>query len=99
MSCIVEAMLPRMKQEMMADEEMMRFGYKCLNKANTLKEANVCNDKTNAMSGETEESFDEWSPATKKEVLGFLNQYLNKMLPCIKKAQTMQAAQQCMPRE
>jgi len=93
------SMLPHMKQEMMADEKMMRFGYECLGKADTLKEANVCNDKANAMGGEPEEPFDEWSPATKKQTLGFINQYLNEMLPCVKKAQTMQAARKCMPRE
>jgi len=96
---MMEAMLPRMKQEVMADEKMMRFGYECLSKADTLKEANVCNDKANAMGGEPEEPFDDWSPATKKEVLGFLDQYLNIMLPCVKKAQTMKAARQCMPQE
>ena len=96
---MMKAMLPRLKQEIMADEDLMRFGYKCLGKANTLKEANVCNDKTNAMSGETEEPFDEWSSATKKEVLGFLDQYLNEILPCVKNAETMKAAQKCMPTE
>ncbi len=96
---MMEAMLPRMKKEMLADENMMRFGYECLGKADTLKEANVCTDKANAMGGEQEEPFDEWSPASKKEILGFLDRYLNVMIPCIKKAQTMQAAQQCIPQE
>jgi len=96
---MMNAMLPRMKQEILQDEKMMRFGYECLSKADTLKEANVCTDKANAMGGETEEPFDEWSPATKKEVVGFLDQYLNVMVPCIKKAQTMQDTKQCMPQE
>jgi len=96
---MMEAMLPRMKQEMLADEKMMRFGYECLSKADTLKEANVCNDKLNTIDGDPDEPFDEWSPETKKETLGFIDEYLNVMIPCIKKAQTMEAAQQCMPQE
>ena len=92
-----DGMLKHMKQEVLSNEEMMRFGYKCLSKADTLKEANICNDKANAMGGESEEPFDVWNPATKKEVLGYLDQYLKVMVPCVKKAQTMQAAQQCMP--
>jgi len=96
---MMEAMLPRMKQEILAEEETMRLGYECLSKADTLKEANACNDKINAMSGETDEPFDEWSPNMKKEILGEFDQYLNEMLPCIKKAQTMQAVQQCMSDE
>lgn len=98
-SFMMEAMLPRMKHEMLADEKMMRFGYECLSKADTLKEANVCNDKLNAIDGEPDEPLDEWSPETKKETLGFIDQYLNVMMPCIKKAQTMEAAQQCMLQE
>ncbi len=96
---MMEAMLPRMKQEMLVDEKMMRFGYECLSKANTLKEANICNSKANTMSGEEEEPFDEWSPSTKKEILGFLEQYLNVMIPCVNKAENMKAMRQCMPRE
>ena len=98
-SSMMEAMLPRMKQEILSEEKMMRFGYECLGKADTLKEANECNNKTNAMSGEQEEPFDEWNPETKKEILGFLDQYINEMVPCIKKAQSMQDAEQCMPQE
>ncbi|MEA2048285.1 MAG: hypothetical protein U9O64_07565 [Campylobacterota bacterium] len=94
-----DGMLKQMKQEILSDEEMMRFGYKCLSQADTLKEANICNDKANAMGGEPEEPFDKWNPEMKKEILGFLDQYLNVMVPCVKKAQTMQAARQCMPME
>ncbi len=96
---MMEAMLPRMKKEILSGEKIMRVGYECLGNADTLKEANECNDEMNAMSGETDEPFDEWSPKTKKETLGEFDQYLNEMVPCIKKAQTMQAAQQCIPHE
>jgi hypothetical protein len=93
---MMEAMLPLMKQKMLAEEEMMRIGYECLSKADTLKEANVCNDKVNAMGGEAEEPFDEWSPKTKQETLEFIDKFVNEMIPCVKKAKTMQEARQCM---
>ncbi len=96
---MMEAMLPRMKQEILSGEKIMRSGYECLSKADTLKEANKCNDEMNAKSGETDEPFDEWSPKTKKEILSEFDQYLNEIVPCIKKAQTMQTVQQCMPQE
>ena len=96
---MMEAMLPRMKKEILSEEKIMRSGYECLTKADTLKEANKCNDIMNTKSGETDEPFDEWSPKTKKETLDLFDQYLNDMVPCIKKAQTMQAVQQCMPEE
>ena len=96
---MMEAMLPRMRKEILSEEKIMRSGYECLTKASTLKEANKCNDIMNKESGETDEPFDEWSPKTKKETLGLFDQYLNEMVPCIKKAQTMQAVQQCMPEE
>jgi len=96
---MMEGMLPRMKKEILSGEEIMRVGYECLNKADTLKEATACNDEMNARSGHTDEPFDEWSPKTKKEILREFDQYLNEIVPCIKKAQTMQAAQQCLPQE
>ncbi len=96
---MMDALLVRIKKEILPGEKMMRFGYECLDKADTLKEANKCNDQMNAMSGETDEPFDEWSPKTKKKILGEFDQYLNEIVPCVKKAQKVQAVQQCMPQE
>ncbi|WP_415408119.1 hypothetical protein ACLHDG_06135 [Sulfurovum sp. CS9] len=96
---MMTGMLPRMKKQFLEGEEIMRFGYKCLKKADTLKEANQCNDEMNTRSGETDELVDEWSPKTKKEILGEFDQYLNEIVPCVKKAQTMQAIKKCIPEE
>jgi len=91
-------MLPRMKQEILSQEKMMHFAQECFSKADTLKEANECNHKTNEMSGIEEEDFDEWNPKAKKEMLDLLDQGLQSM-DCIRAAQSMDAVQKCMPQE
>ena len=95
---MMDAMWPRMKNKILAEGKMVRFSRECLGNANTLKEANVCNDKANAMSGEPEDPFEEWSPASKKKMLGFMDQGIERM-KCIEKANSMQDMQQCMPQE
>jgi len=92
---MMAAMLPQIKQKIAKEEKVMQFGYSCLKQADTLKEANLCNQKANAMGGEPEAPFDEWSPKTKKETLDFLEKFLRETLPCMKKAQTFQALQSC----
>ncbi len=92
------SMLPRMKQKMLSEEKKLQFAKKCLTKADTLKEANICSRKMDEMSGEQEEDFDDWSPKTKKEMLGFVDQGLAGV-ECIKKAQTMDAVKRCMSEE
>jgi hypothetical protein len=96
---MMTAMLPRMKQKFLEEEKMMTFAYKCLNKANTLKEANICSKKASEISGEADEPFNEWTPKTKKETLHFLGNFVNKAIPCVKKAQTMQEIKLCMPNQ
>ena len=95
---MMDAMFPRMKKQILEEGKVLRFGRECLGNANTLKEANACNDKANAMGGEPEEPFEEWSPASKKKMLGFMDQGIESM-KCIEKAQSMQDMQQCMPQE
>jgi len=97
-NAMMAAMLPRMKEKILSEEKMLRFGYTCLSKADTLKEANICNDKVNAMGGgEREDPFEEWSPETKKETLDFLKKFLDEIIPCVEKARTVQSIKQCMP--
>ncbi len=97
-SAIMSAMLPQMKEQILGQESILLFGKECLGKADTLKEANICNQKANKMSDEEEEDFNEWNQKIKKEVLGFIEQGISQM-DCIKKAQNMNEAQQCMPME
>lgn len=93
-----QSMFPRMKEQFLAQEEILIFGKKCLSKANNLKEANICNQKTNAMGEEQEEDFDEWNPTIKKEILGFIDEGL-EMMKCMKDAKDSDDIQKCMPKE
>jgi len=97
-NAMMSAMLPEMKKRFLEDEKILIFGQECLSKADTLKEANICNQKANKMSAEEEEDFDEWNPAVKQETLGYITQGLQAM-ECIKKAQSMNDVQKCMPEE
>lgn len=93
-----KSMLPQMKEQILAQESILIFGKECLGKADTLKEANLCNQKANKMSNEEEEDFEEWNPEIKKEILGFISQGILQM-DCIKKAKGMNEIQKCMPQE
>ncbi len=93
---MMEAMWPQIKKKILTEGKILRFGRECLSDANTLKEANICVDKANAMGGEHEESFEEWSPASKKKMLGFMDQAIER-LGCMEKANNMKEMQQCTP--
>ena len=95
---MMASMLPKIKEKALAEEKLLRVGYECMKDANTLEEANVCNDKVNAMGGEQEEAFKKWNPDMKKEILGFLENFLNVTAPCVKKAQSMRELKGCNPK-
>jgi len=100
MNSMMAGMLPMMKQKMLSQEKIIRFSKECISDADSLKDANVCNQKINEMDGdnEAEEALEEWNPQIKKEILRSIEGGLVAM-ECIKKAQTMDAAQQCMSEE
>ena len=95
---MMSAMLPRMKEKFISQEKVMLFGKECLSKADKLKEANICNQKANAMSGEDEEPFDAWNPKIKKDILNSLDKGLQSV-ECMKKANSMDAERKCMSHE
>lgn len=95
---MMTGMLPMMKKKMLSQEKIIRFGKECFGNANTLKEANLCSQKANAMSGDNEPDLEEWNSQTKKELMKSMDEGLVAM-ECIKKAQTMDAAQRCMSQE
>ncbi len=94
---MLQAMLPRMKEEILAQQKMTRFSRDCFAKASTLNDANSCTYQINEMTGEAEEDFTEWSPEIKEQILGELDLYLNTIIPCVDKAQTIEALQECLP--
>ena len=93
-------MLSRMKKEMLDDirQEEMQFAKRCFGVADTLKEANSCVDKGNKMFDDEQEYFESWTKADKNEMFQEMIEF-KKMIPCVKAAQTIDAFQQCTPRD
>ncbi len=94
-SSMLMANLDQSKNYFLKNENIMRLGYKCLKKADTLKEANQCGHEMDEKTGHTDKPYDDWSPKTKEEKLSEFEQYLSVMIPCVKKAETMQELQLC----
>jgi len=95
---MMSAMFPKIKGQILAQEKSVKFGRECISKADTLKEANICNQKMVELGGEKEDDFEKWNPEMKKEILGYLDQSISRM-ECIKKANNMNDMDICMPKE
>ncbi|HEO98228.1 MAG TPA: hypothetical protein ENO02_02900 [Epsilonproteobacteria bacterium] len=95
---MMNSMLPMMKREILSEEKNMRLAKACLEAADTLKEANICNRKLNEMSGEEEEPLTSWNAEEKKQIMQDINHYLDVILPCVKSATSTQAIQECVQR-
>ncbi len=91
-------MVAKMKREILDGTKSLEFAQECFGDADTLKEANTCVDKGNQMFNEDEEHLRSWTKADKNEMLKEMKEF-KKSIPCFEDAQTMQAIQQCMPRE
>ena len=97
MNAMSMAMLPEIKQKILHQERTVAFAKRCFSAANTLKAANQCVDKGNQMfPQDREDHLTSWSAADKQKMLKEINQF-EAAIPCIKRAQSMQAIQQCMP--
>ena len=92
-------MLARAKQDFLQGSKVedMQFAQECFGNADTLKEVNLCVDKGNKMFDDDAEYLESWTVEDKKEMLTEMAEF-EKMIPCIKAAQTIDAFQQCMPR-
>ena len=93
---MMQAMLPQMKQQILQQEEVMREAYRCFHDADTKEEANICSNNISLATGEPSEEIGEWTPEAKKETLEYLDIYIKKIVPCVKKAASMDVLQQCM---
>ena len=97
-NAMMTAMLPMMKKKMLDEEETLLAAKECLGDADTLKEANACEEKMDEMSGEDgspEDKLPEWNEKIKKKTLEQIDRALAGM-GCIKKAETMDQAKACM---
>ena len=97
LSNMKQAMFPMIKQQILQEEAGTRFIANCLDKADTLKAANLCNQQAEEQYPSEEEEmedFDEWNPSIKKEVLGEINTFLSS-IDCIKAANDMSELEKC----
>ena len=104
----MQSQFEKMKKGMPKMVEAMKFGKKCLTKADSKSEAKTCMDKTEAMIKEIgfndhdEEELEDqdftWSPEDKKQMLADINKGLSEMegrLPCIEKSKNMMEMMSC----
>ena len=97
MNAISMAMLPEIKRKILHQERTVAFAKRCFGAANTLEEANRCVDKGNQMFPEEhEEHLSSWSAEDKQRMLDDIRQF-EAAIPCIKRAQSMEAIDRCMP--
>jgi hypothetical protein len=91
-------MFTQMKQELLAQESLMLFLKKCLEKADTKDDAQKCASHASTVGADDEEDFldDEWNAQIKSEALQEINYYLQKIAPCVKQSQDIQTLQSCM---
>jgi hypothetical protein len=85
---LANIIVPRIKEEILSQEDVIKFAKKCFEKSDTLKDANRCEKIISKKIGESSEPFEVWSQQTKKETLREIEKGL-KSIECIKKAKTM----------
>jgi hypothetical protein len=90
-----KAILAKAKQEILEDVKMIPFARECFNNANSIKEANMCEQKIDS---EDPENHTEWDDEIKADLLKELNTFEN-IIPCVKKAETFKALKMCMPQD
>ena len=92
-----DEVLKLMKDQFMVAEKNMRIMKQCLEGANTLAQANVCEKAFSHITGDESDPFSNWNGELKKETLKDLNYYLDTVAPCIKKAKTLEEVSACTP--
>jgi hypothetical protein len=90
-----KAIVEQEKQKIYVEMKKLPEIKKCYANANTAAQANACEEKYNS---EYPEHYTVWNDRKKREVLLDLDQFEN-VLPCIEKAETINALQSCFPQE
>ena len=88
---IESAMFPIQKKEILQEGKGTKEAKKCLEKADTLKEANSCVPSD-------EDKYDVWNENEKKNILKEISDF-EKIIPCVEKSKNMNELQQCFPKE
>ncbi len=90
-----DAMLARTKKEILEEASNLPAIKKCFEKANSVKEANICEKKADS---EDPEHHSTWNSTDKSKLLKEIRDF-EKALPCIEQATSFDALKQCMPME
>ncbi len=94
-AALAGALMPQMKQQLIEQEQAMKFAKTCLTDADTLAQAQKCAQRVDEMMGESGEPLDKWDAQTKQQALQEIDRALDSVA-CAKRAKTAQAMQQCM---
>ena len=90
-----DAMLAKTKKEILEEAADLPEVKKCFEKANSVKEANICEKKADS---ENPEHHSTWSSTDKSKLLKEIRDF-EQAIPCIEKASSFDALKQCMPQE
>ena len=88
--------LAMMKQEALAQLPAYKTLRKCLEKSESLSEANGCERVFSERIGTPSQPIDHWDDATKKSALKEIDEALNAF-ECMQRADSMEALQRCTP--
>jgi hypothetical protein len=94
-AALQNAMLPVMKQQVLAQEAPLRWARNCLAHAHTLSAAQRCSDAASREMGEPTERLSSWDTNTKAQTLQEIDESL-AVMACVKNAQNAQAVDACM---
>jgi len=94
-AALQNAMLPMMKQQMVAQEAPLKRLRSCLEHAHTLGAAQECSDTIAKEMGEPAERLSSWDANTKAQTLQEIDESLKRMA-CVKNAQNGQDMDACM---
>ncbi len=87
--------LEQTKKEILQDAKMIPQAKKCFKKANSAKEANVCEQQVDS---NDPEHHVQWNDAIKTSLLKEINAF-EDAIPCMENAKTLKALEMCMPQE
>ena len=87
-----KATFPRQKKKFLEETKDMKNIKECLEKANSVKDANHCDPDGNS------DRYENWNSTVKKETLKEISMFETKILPCVEKSKNAKEMRSCFPR-
>jgi hypothetical protein len=95
LSHITKTKLPQLQLKAKSKKEVLLFGKKCLSKATTKYEANLCNKKVLKKDSEFDiDNFDKWDEKEKQSTLKIIDKNI-KFMDCLIDAVNISQAVEC----